>query len=144
MIVIIELWSGSFVSFSTYLGLLSAGLAIALKDLVINIAAWGFILTRRPFEVGDRIEIGQISGDVIDQRIFQFTLMEIGNWVKGDQSTGRIIHIPNQQVFTMPLANYNKGFQYIWNELNIVVTFESNWEKAKKLLMKLLLSTQHI
>lgn len=144
MIVIIELWSGSFVSFSTYFGLLSAGLAIALKDLVINIAAWGFIPARWPFEVGDRIEIGQISGDVIDQRIFQFTLMEIGNWVKGDQSTGRIIHIPNQQVFTMPLANYNKGFQYIWNELNIVVTFESNWEKAKKLLMKLLLSTQHI
>lgn len=134
LIILIELWSGSFGSFSTFFGLLSAGIAIALKDLVVNVAAWVFILARRPFEVGDRIEIGHISGDVIDQRIFQFTLMEIGNWVEGDQSTGRIVHIPNQQVFTLPLANYSKGFQYIWNELSVLITFESDWEKAKMLL----------
>lgn len=139
IILFIELWAGSLGSFSTYFGLLSAGLAIALKDLVINIASWAFIQIRRPFEVGDRIEIGGISGDVIDQRIFQFTLMEIGNWVKGDQSTGRVIHIPNQQVFTLPLANYSKGFQYIWNELDVLVTFESDWEKAKKILVEVAL-----
>ena len=67
-------------------------------------------------------------------RIFMFTLMEIGNWVDADQSTGRVIHIPNGKVFKEVLANYSKGFQYIWNEIPVLVTFESNWKKAKEIL----------
>src|SRR5205823_2512718 len=63
-----------------------------------------------------------------------FTLNEIGVWVDADQSTGRIVHIPNQLIFTEPVANYDKGFKYIWNEVPVVVTFESNWTKAKEIL----------
>jgi small-conductance mechanosensitive channel len=100
----------------------------------VNLAAWVFIIWRRPFEVGDRIAIGGDAGDVIDIRVFQFTLMEIGNWVAADQSTGRIIHVPNGKVFAESLANYSKGFQYIWNEVAVLVTFESNWRKAKEIL----------
>jgi small-conductance mechanosensitive channel len=92
---------------------------------------------RRPFGVGDRIQIGDDAGDVIDLRVFQFTLMEIGNWVDADQSTGRIIHIPNGKVFTEALANYSKGFQYIWNEIPVLLTFESNWQKAKEILIRI-------
>ena len=88
-----RLWFSGFQSIATYLGLLSAGIAIALKDVVSNFAGWLFIISRRPFSVGDRIQIGNHAGDVIDTRFFQFTLMEIGNWVNADQSTGRIIHI---------------------------------------------------
>ncbi len=128
-----------FIKFSTFLGLLSAGIAIALKDLIINIAGWIFILTRRPFTTGDRIQIGQHSGDVIDIHFFQFTILEIGNWVSADQSTGRIILIPNGKVFTDALANYNKGFDFIWNEIPVRITFESNWEKAKEILEAILL-----
>ena len=129
-----RIWFSGFDSISTFLGLLSAGLAIALQDPIVNFAGWVFILWRRPFDVGDRIQIGELQGDVIDVRIFQFTLMEIGNWVAADQSTGRIIHIPNGKVFREALANYSKGFQYIWNEIPVLVTFESNWEKAKEIL----------
>lgn len=132
-----RVWFGGFQSVATYLGLLSAGVAIALKDLFVNLAGWVFILWRRPFEVGDRIQIGNQAGDVIDIRIFQFTLMEIGNWVDADQSTGRVIHIPNGKVFTEPQANYHKGFKYIWNEVPVLVTFESNWEKAKEILRRI-------
>ena len=71
---------------------------------------------------------------LIDLRIFQFTLMEIGNWVDADQSTGRIVHVPNGSVFVTPLANYAKGFQYIWNEIPVLVTFESDWRRAKEIL----------
>lgn len=130
-------WSEGFYSLSTYLGLLSAGIAIALKDLISNIAAFFFILARKPFEVGDRIEVSDISGDVIDTRLFQFTVMEIGNWVHADQSTGRIIHIPNNKIFTDPVANYSKGFSHIWNEIEVLLTFESDWEKAKKILVSI-------
>ena len=74
------------------------------------------------------------AGDVIDIRLFQFSINEIGNWVDADQSTGRIIHIPNGIVFTEPQANYTAGFQYIWNEIPVLVTFESDWKKAKQIL----------
>ncbi|MEM8895219.1 MAG: mechanosensitive ion channel family protein, partial [Bacteroidota bacterium] len=88
--------------------------------------------------LGDRIEIGEYAGDVIDIRFFQFSINEINNWVDADQSTGRIIHIPNGQVFVHPQANYSQGFSHIWNEINVMITFESNWEKARSLLEKVL------
>lgn len=119
---------------STYFGLLSAGIAIAMRDLITNFAGWLFIIWRKPFTVGDRIQIGDQSGDVIDVRIFQFSVMEIGNRVEHEQSTGRIIHIPNQFVFQKPQANYTLGFNYIWNEIPVLITFESDWQKAKKIL----------
>lgn len=132
--ILARIWFAGLGALTTYLGLLSAGIAIALRDPLVNLAGWVFLVWRRPFEVGDRIQIGDYRGDVIDLRIFQFTLMEIGNWVDADQSTGRVIHIPNGKVFTEMQANYSKGFKYIWNEIPVLVTFESNWKKAKGLL----------
>lgn len=118
--------------------MLSAGIAIALKDPIVNLVGWAFIMIRKPFEVGDRIEIDNVAGDVIDVRIFQFTIMEIGNWVDADQSTGRMVHVPNGKVFTDVQANFSTGFNYIWNELGVLVTFESDWKKAKEILTKII------
>ena len=134
VLVVGRQWLEGFKALATFLGLVSAGIAIALKDPLTNLAGWAFIVSRRPFDVGDRIEIAGQKGDVIDQRLFQFTLNEIGAWVDADQSTGRIIHIPNAKIFTDPVANYDKGFKYIWNEVPVVVTYESNWQKAREVL----------
>lgn len=134
IILISAVWIHAFEEFGTFLGLFTAGIAIALKDPLTNLAGWFFILVRKPFNVGDRVQIGPHTGDVIDIRLFQFTLLEIGNWVDADQSTGRIIHMPNGKVFLEPQANFSTGFEYIWNELKVTVTFESNWEKAKDIL----------
>ncbi|MTI22847.1 mechanosensitive ion channel [Fulvivirga sp. RKSG066] len=134
LVLISTIWIKQIDSLATFFGLLSAGLAIALKDPITNFAGWLFILIRRPFDVGHRVQIGDHSGDVIDIRFFQFTINEIGKWVDADQSTGRIIHIPNGKVFTESQINYNQGFSHIWNEIGVLVTFESNWERAKKLL----------
>lgn len=134
-LVLIPLWLDHSGGLTTYLGLLSAGIAISLKDPLTNLVGWAFIMWRRPFRVGDRIQIGDQAGDVVDVRVFQFSMMEIRNWVNADQSTGRIIHIPNGLVFTQPLANFTYSFEYIWNEIPVIVTFESNWEKAKELLI---------
>lgn len=137
VLFLVQIWFTALRSLGTFLGLVSAGLAIALRDLVADLAGWGFITWRRPFDVGDRIQIGPNAGDVVDRRLFQFTIMEIGNWVDADQSTGRLIHIPNQKVFTEPLANYVAGFPYLWNELKLLITFESNWRKARELVNEL-------
>ncbi len=140
-VVVGRIWFHGFQTLSTFLGLLSAGLAIALQDPIVNFAGWIFIVIRQPFRVGDRIQIGEHRGDVIDVRIFQFTLLEIGNWVDADQSTGRIIHIPNGKVFREAQANYTRAFEFIWNEMQVLVTFESDWRKAKGLLEEI--ATRH-
>ena len=135
IIILMRIWLEGSSGVATILGLASAGIAIALKDPVTNIAGWVFIVLSKPFTVGDRVQIGNFTGDVIDLRMFQFTLNEVGNWVKADQSTGRIIHIPTGKVFTEPVTNFTKGFKYIWNEIPVMVTYESNWKKAKKILL---------
>jgi small-conductance mechanosensitive channel len=137
IIIIGRTWVVGFSSLSTFLGLASAGITIALKDPIVNIAGWAFILWRRPIEMGDRIQVGDHKGDVIDIRVFQFSILEVGNWVDADQSTGRIINIPNGKVFTETLVNYTTGFEYIWNEMPVLLTFESDWEKTKKILDKI-------
>lgn len=137
-ILIFRVWFEHVQSLATYFGLLSAGLSIALKDMVADIAAWFFIVWHKPFEVGDRIQIEDSRGDVIDIGVFQFTILEIGNWVDADHSTGRMIQIPNGKVLSHSLANYTQGFQYIWNEIAVLVTFESNWQKAKQILQHII------
>lgn len=137
-LVLGQIWLETLGNIGTFLGLLTAGLAIALKDLVSNLAGWAFILLRHPFAVGDRVQIGEHKGDVVDIRLFQFTLLEVGNWVHADQSTGRIIHVPNAQVFSIPLANYTDEFDFVWHELPVLVTFESDWRRAKELLQEIL------
>ena len=132
------IWLEGLRSLGTFLGLLSAGLAIALKDVVGSLAGWVFVLWRRPFQLGDRIQIGGQAGDVVDIRPFQFTLLEIGNWVDADQSTGRIIHVPNLLVFTESLYNYTAQFDFIWNEVPVLITFESDWKGAKEILQEIL------
>ena len=122
-------------SLGTFLGLASAGLAVALHDTIANMAGFLFIEARKPFRVGDRIELDGVAGDVIDIRLFQFSIVEIGNWVDADQSTGRIIHVPNSITLKKPLANSHLGFEYIWHEIGVLVTFESDWKKAKQLLL---------
>ncbi|KLO24094.1 mechanosensitive ion channel family protein [Marinitoga sp. 1155] len=130
-----RLWFVGFQSISTFLGLFSAGLAISLREIITNFAGWLYIISKKPFVIGDRIEIGKFAGDVIDISVLNFTILEIGNWVNADQSTGRIIHIPNGIIFNQNLANYTKDFKFIWNEIPILITFDSNWKKAKGILL---------
>ena len=137
ILLIVPVWIRGIGSISTFLGLASAGLAIAMHDTIANITGWFFIIWRKPFKVGDRIQINETAGDVIDIRIFQFSLIEIGNWVDADQSSGRIIHVPNSKVLRDPLANYNIGFEFIWHEIPVLITFESDWQKTKELLEKI-------
>ena len=138
LITLSWIWIDAFENVATYLGLVSAGIAIALSDVLKNMAGWFYLLTRRPFKVGDRIEMSNLKGDVVDIRLFRFSLMEVGNWVDADQSTGRLVHVPNGNVFTTPIANYTEGFQYVWHELPFLVTFESDWRIAREMLTQAL------
>ena len=136
LILLLFLWMEKF-QLGTFLGLSGAGIAIALRDMLVNLVAWFFILWKRPFSIGDRIEINETTGDVIDIRIFQFSVLEIGNRVGAEQSTGRIVHIPNKNIFEYDLANYTSEFPFIWNEIPVLITLESSWEEAKEILSEI-------
>ncbi|WP_299754640.1 mechanosensitive ion channel domain-containing protein [uncultured Pontibacter sp.] len=138
LIFLSYIWLDGFQSIATFLGLLSAGLVLALREPVLNMAGWVFIIWKRPFHIGDRIQIGDHIGDVIDIRLFQFTLNEIQGWIKADQASGRVVNIPNLKVFTETQANYNYGFPFIWEEIPVRITFESNWQKAKGILWEVM------
>jgi small-conductance mechanosensitive channel len=137
LLIVGRIWFAGVQSIATFLGLVAAGLAIALQDVVKSVAGWIFVMWRKPFIIGDRIQVGSYAGDVIDLRLFKFSLVEIGNWVDADQSTGRVIHLPNSLILTEAIANYTKSFEFIWNEIPVLVTFESNWQKAKKILVEI-------
>lgn len=130
--MIASIWFRGVNDVATFLGLLSAGVAVALKDPLSNIVGWAFILWQRPFSVGDRVEIQNVIGDVVDQRFFTFTMLEVGHWNHGEQSTGRVLHVPNSHVFASHLYNYTEPFEFIWDEIAVVLTFESDWRRAKK------------
>lgn len=132
-----RVWLEGMQAVATYLGLLSAGVAVALRDPLVNLFGWVYIGWRKPFSLGDRVTVEGVTGDVIDIGAFSFALLEVGAWVTADQSTGRIVHIPNGKVFTAPVINYTQGFDYIWHEIPITITFESDWRKAKEKLLEI-------
>ncbi len=137
LLLVGRVWSAGVGQLGTFLGLLTAGVAIALREPLTNFAGWVFILWRRPLRIGDRVQIGEHAGDVIDIGMFQFSILEIHGWVDADQTTGRIVHIPNGRVFTFPQLNYSEAFAFLWAELPVPLSFESNWPKAKAAFLEI-------
>ena len=135
ILLVFFIWIQSINSITIFLGVAGAGIALALQEVILCIAGWVLIVVRHPYETGDRIEIKGVKGDVIDIRLFQTSLLEIGNWVDADQSTGRIVNIPNSFVFKKETFNYSRGFEFIWNEIPILITFESDWMRAKEVMV---------
>lgn len=145
ILVLFAIWSENIGQFAFGLGVVGVGLALALQQAVLSLAGWLYIVTSRPFDVGDRIEVNDIAGDVIDIRVFKTVLLEIHmeGAGKGTQSTGRVVDIPNSYAFSHALFNYTRGFEYVWNDYPIQVTFESNWEKALQLVSDILHRETH-
>ncbi len=134
-VIVAAIWLKGISGLATMVALVTAGLAIALRDPIVDLGGWLYIGSRQPFKVGDRIAIADQRGDVVDISPFVFSLMQIGDVVGGvRQSTGRVVMIPNKFVFTNPLVNENLVFDYIWREIAVVVTYESDWRRAKQVL----------
>ncbi|MGI2335173.1 MAG: mechanosensitive ion channel family protein [Dehalogenimonas sp.] len=118
-------------------GLIGAGVALALQDLFRNIAGGLLIIVRGNYRVGDRIEINSRKGDVIDIDLLNTTLLEIGEWVSGDQPTGRLCIIPNGLILSHPLHNYTKDHRFIWDEITVPLTHSSDWKLASEAILDL-------
>jgi len=119
-------WYGAVVSF----GLLSLILGFALQAPITSFFAWVFILVRSPYRVGDRVRIGQATGDVIDVGYLDTTLWEFGgDFLSTDHPSGRIIRFPNAMVFNSMVFNYSWPlFPYIWNEVTVQLAYQADLE----------------
>jgi len=118
------------------IGVASAGVAVALQDLLSSIAGAFSIGFSKLYAVGDRIQVGDTRGDVIDIGLLRTTLMETGNWVSRDMYNGRIVRIPNNAVLKGPVFNYSQGFRFIWDEIKVVFTSKSDCQFAREMLLR--------
>ena len=135
LLVLISFTADSITDYTIIIGLFTAGITFTLQELILSIAGSFYIFFVRVYKPGDRIEINGIKGDVIDIDSIYTTMMEMGEWVSSDNYSGRIVKISNAFVFKGPIKNYSMDFPFVWDELNILITYGSDVELAKEIIL---------
>ncbi len=118
------------------LGVVGAGVAVALQDVLASFAGAFSIGFSKLYAVGDRVQIGETRGDVIDIGLLRTTLLETGNWVSGDLYNGRIVRIPNSAILKGSVFNYSQGFRFVWDEIKLLFTITSDCQFAREMLLR--------
>ena len=144
---LLSIWFSDPTRLATAFGLVSAGLAFALQQVVTSIAGYFVILRGNTFTVGDRISMGGVRGDVTRLGFIQTTIMEMGQppsvqgadpamWVHSRQFTGRIVTVSNSKIFAEPVFNYTRDFPFIWEEMAIPITYTADRTRAEAILLE--------
>jgi len=144
---LLSIWFEDPTRLATALGLVTAGLAFALQKVVTAVAGYFVILRGKTFNVGDRIVMGGVRGDVIALGFIQTTIMEMGQpppvqgaapamWVQSREYTGRIVTVSNAKIFDEPVYNYSRDFPYLWEELSLPITYSSDRSRAEDILLE--------
>lgn len=129
-------YSGSWTSFGIWVGLFSAALGWALQKPITGVAGWIMVVTRRPFDIGDRVIIGNVRGDVQDITLTHIYLREVGGIVAGEENSGRIVMVPNSTLFEQNIVNYTKQDEYVLDQVTVTVTYESRLDKAIEIALE--------
>ncbi len=143
----LSIWFDDPERLATGLGLVTAGLAFALQKVITALAGYVVILRGDTFNVGDRITMGGVRGDVIALGFIRTTIMEMGQpptvqpadpaqWVRSRQYTGRIVTVTNDKVFDEPVYNYTRDFPYLWEELTLPVRYGDDRRQAEAILLR--------
>lgn len=142
---IASIWFDNPARLATAIGLVGAGVAFALQRVITAVAGYFVILRGKTFNVGDRILMGGVRGDVIGLTFMQTRIMEMGqspreetdktSWVRSRQFTGRIVTVTNDKVFDEPVYNYTHEFAYIWDELSIPLHFHQDLAQAERIIL---------
>jgi len=133
--VVLNIWIETTQSLLVSYGIIAAGLAVALQDIFKNFFGGVVIFVTGIYRVGDRVEMDSRMGDVIDIDVLYTTLMEMGEWMSGDQATGRLTMIPNGYVLSGLVNNYTKDHPFLWDEISIPITYDSDWREAVTMIL---------
>jgi small-conductance mechanosensitive channel len=117
-------------------GVIGAGIAFALQEVVASFAGWVAISLGDFYNPGDRVQLGGIIGDVIDIRILRTTVMELGGWVRSDLYNGRIVRIANSCVFKEPVYNYSADFPFVWDEITVPIKYGGDRQLTRQILQR--------
>jgi small-conductance mechanosensitive channel len=118
------------------LAIVGAGIAVALQDVVKDIMGWILILQRRLFMLGNRVSIGQFTGDVIDIGPLRTTMLEVSSngAFNAHERTGKTLYVPNSMVLKESVLNYNTTSDFMGVEMQVTITYSSDWRKAEAIL----------
>ena len=144
VIIIFLIWYPYLKNIMTVISFISAGITIAIRDIILNLFAGIYIKTKKPFKLEDRISIDGVTGDVILINNLSFKVLEVSDKNNGEQSSGLIINIPNSYIFSHTLKNYNLAFKYVWDEVTIRIKIDSNLEKNKKEILEIINSNETV
>ncbi len=145
---IASIWFDNPARLATAIGLVGAGIAFALQRVITAVAGYVIILRGKTFNVGDRIVMGGVRGDVINLSFMQTQIMEMGQppqvdantdpamWVHSRQFTGRIVTVTNDKVFDEPVYNYTHEFPYIWEEVRLPIRYQDDRTRAEHVLLE--------
>lgn len=130
IVIILSLLFANWYAAAVSFGIISLILGFALQNLITSFFGWLYILIRKPFEVGDRIRIGSVFGDVINVGYLDTTLWEFhGDYLSSDHPSGRIIRFANSKVFNEYVYNYSWPlFPFIWNEMSFFISYDSDFK----------------
>jgi len=142
LLLTIIIWRNEFKNIITLISFISAAITLAAREIIFNYFSGIYIKLSKPIKIEDRIKVGDITGDIININLLSFELLEVD--LETNQSTGKIIHIPNSQIFNTSIKNYNTAFKYIWDEISINISINSDISKAKKILLKIINSNEII
>lgn len=136
VILLFSIWEGHLKNIVTIISFVAGATTLAIREVILNLTAGLYIKMSKPFKVEDRIEIDNIKGDVVLISALSFKVLELKDRLNGEQSSGIIVNIPNSKIFSNSLKNYTTAFKYIWSELVIPVSIDSDINKTKKILYK--------
>ncbi len=134
----LRIWVADTSSLIVSYGIIGAAIAFAIQDVFKNFVGGILIIVSGYYRIGDRISVETTIGDVMDISIMNTTLMEIQGWVKGDQPSGRLVLVPNGYMINRIFYNYNRDHSFVWDEISIPLTYESDWRRAKEIILSIL------
>jgi len=137
VLLITVVFSNKLGNLTVAFGVAGAGIAFALQEVIASIAGWVAVSFGNFYSIGDRVQLGGITGDVIDIGVLRTTLMETGQWVKADQYNGRIVRVANSFVFKEPVFNYSGDFPFLWDEITVPVKYGSDYKLAREIMQKI-------
>jgi len=134
VIIIIFAYFESWGDIGFVAGLLTVALGMALQKPITGVFAWLIIISRKQFSIGDRVIISNIKGDITNITLTHIHLEEVGGTIEGEEKSNRTVILPTSIIFEKEIINYNEKDDIILDEVTVAITYESNLEKAEKIM----------
>ena len=137
-IIVVLAFASEIGSLATFAGLLTAGLVVALQNVLLSIVGYFFLVGKHGLRVGDRVQVAGVSGNIIDIGLMRLHLMEVGGYGAASRATGRVVVFPNAVVFQANSGIFKQapGAKFVWHEIRLTLAPGSDYQEAEKRMLE--------